>query len=62
MIQVISKKYSPIGELSEFASTYAETLANTFGAKLEYSGDMGIPPLPNQVLPSEKEVNSNSKI
>ena len=25
------KKYSPIGELSEFASTYAETLAKTTG-------------------------------
>lgn len=35
---------------------------NLNSQKLEYSGDMGIPPLPNQVLPSEKEVNSNSKI
>ncbi len=29
--EVILKKYSPIGELSEFASTYAETLAKTTG-------------------------------
>lgn len=29
--QVILKKYSPIGELSEFATTYAETLAKTTG-------------------------------
>ena len=28
---VILKKYSPIGELSEFASSYAETLAKTTG-------------------------------
>ena len=32
---------------------------NLNNQKLEYSGDLGIPPLPNQVLPSEKEVNSN---
>ena len=29
--EVILKKYSPIGELSEFASTYADTLAKTTG-------------------------------
>lgn len=29
--EVILKKYSPIGELSEFASQYAETLAKTTG-------------------------------
>ena len=29
--QVILKKYSPIGELSEFATDYAETLAKTTG-------------------------------
>ena len=29
--EVILKKYSPIGELSEFASEYAETLAKTTG-------------------------------
>ena len=29
--EVILKKYSPIGELSEFATEYAETLANTTG-------------------------------
>ena len=29
--EVILKKYSPIGELSEFAITYAETLAKTTG-------------------------------
>ena len=29
--EVIFKKYSPIGELSEFASTYAETLSKTSG-------------------------------
>jgi len=29
--QIILKKYSPIGELSEFATTYAETLAKTTG-------------------------------
>ena len=29
--QIILKKYSPIGELSEFASGYAETLAKTTG-------------------------------
>lgn len=29
--EVILKKYSPIGELSEFAVTYAETLAKTTG-------------------------------
>ena len=29
--EVILKKYSPIGELSEFASDYAETLAKTTG-------------------------------
>ena len=29
--QVILKKYSPIGELSEFATTYAETIAKTTG-------------------------------
>lgn len=29
--EVILKKYSPIGELSEFASQYAETLASTTG-------------------------------
>lgn len=29
--QVILKKYSPIGELSEFASGYAETLSKTTG-------------------------------
>ena len=29
--EIILKKYSPIGELSEFASEYAETLANTSG-------------------------------
>ena len=29
--EVILKKYSPIGELSEFATTYAETLAKTTG-------------------------------
>lgn len=29
--QVILKKYSPIGELSEFASGYADTLAKTTG-------------------------------
>lgn len=29
--EVIFKKYSPIGELGEFASTYAETLAKTSG-------------------------------
>ena len=29
--QVILKKYSPIGELSEFAAGYAETLAKTTG-------------------------------
>lgn len=29
--QVILKKYSPIGELSEFATGYAETLAKTTG-------------------------------
>ena len=29
--EVILKKYSPIGELSEFAKTYAETLAKTTG-------------------------------
>ena len=29
--EVIIKKYSPIGELSEFASDYAETLAKTTG-------------------------------
>lgn len=34
---------------------------NLNSQKLEYGGDMGIPPLPNQDLPSEKEVNSNSK-
>ena len=29
--EVILKKYSPIGELSEFASEYAETLTKTTG-------------------------------
>ena len=29
--EVILKKYSPIGELTEFASTYAETIAKTTG-------------------------------
>ena len=29
--EVILKKYSPIGELSEFATTYAETIAKTAG-------------------------------
>ena len=29
--EVILKKYSPIGELSEFANSYAETLAKTTG-------------------------------
>ena len=29
--EVILKKYSPIGELSEFAAGYAETLAKTTG-------------------------------
>ena len=29
--EVILKKYSPIGELSEFATEYAETLAKTTG-------------------------------
>ena len=29
--EVILKKYSPIGELSEFATNYAETLAKTTG-------------------------------
>ncbi len=29
--QVILKKYSPIGELSEFATEYADTLAKTTG-------------------------------
>ena len=29
--QVILKKYSPIGELSEFATGYAETLSKTTG-------------------------------
>ena len=29
--EVILKKYSPIGELSEFATTYAETIAKTTG-------------------------------
>lgn len=29
--EIILKKYSPIGELSEFASQYAETLAKTTG-------------------------------
>lgn len=29
--QIILKKYSPIGELSEFATEYAETLAKTTG-------------------------------
>ena len=29
--EVILKKYSPIGELSEFATSYAETLARTTG-------------------------------
>jgi len=29
--EVIFKKYSPVGELSEFAGTYAETLAKTSG-------------------------------
>ena len=29
--EVILKKYSPIGELSEFATSYAETLAKTSG-------------------------------
>ena len=29
--EVIIKKYSPIGELSEFATDYAETLAKTTG-------------------------------
>jgi len=29
--QIILKKYSPIGELSEFATGYAETLAKTTG-------------------------------
>ena len=29
--EVILKKYSPIGELSEFASSYAETIAKTTG-------------------------------
>ena len=28
---IILKKYSPIGELSEFATEYAETLASTTG-------------------------------
>ena len=31
--EVILKKYSPIGELSEFASGYAETLAKTTASK-----------------------------
>ena len=29
--KIILKKYSPIGELTEFASTYAETIAKTTG-------------------------------
>ena len=29
--EIILKKYSPIGELSEFASEYAETLTKTTG-------------------------------
>ena len=29
--EIILKKYSPIGELTEFASTYAETIAKTTG-------------------------------
>ena len=29
--EVILKKYSPIGELSEFATTYAETISKTTG-------------------------------
>ena len=29
--EIILKKYSPIGELTEFASQYAETLAKTTG-------------------------------
>lgn len=29
--EIILKKYSPIGELSEFASSYAETIAKTTG-------------------------------
>ena len=29
--QIILKKYSPIGELSEFATEYAETLSKTTG-------------------------------
>jgi len=35
---------------------------NLNSQKLEYSGDMDIPPLPNQNLPAENKVNSNSKI
>ena len=33
--QVILKKYSPIGELSEFATGYAETLSKTTGHMIE---------------------------
>lgn len=29
--EIILKKYSPIGELSEFASSYAETISKTTG-------------------------------
>ena len=29
--KIILKKYSPIGELTEFASTYADTISKTTG-------------------------------
>lgn len=44
-------------------SSSVNSSENLESQKVEYSGDLGLPPLPNQDnLPSEEEVYSNSKL
>ena len=38
--EIILKKYSPIGELSQFAGEYAESLAHTTGSLCQRTGIM----------------------
>ncbi|NLM51081.1 MAG: stage V sporulation protein T [Clostridiaceae bacterium] len=59
--EVIFKKYSPIGELGEFASTYAETLSKTVGVPVcitDKDNIIAVSGAPKKEL-SEKPISSD---
>ena len=56
--EVIFKKYSPVGELGEFAGDYAETLAKTSGFPICMDSVIAVSGVPKREL-SDKKVSTD---